>query len=220
MSENENAVFCDVCHRFIHEWTDQTPLGEEFSRDAVIANHPELAAELPVHYQVFCETCFNTIGTIFRTPLRPFTEAEQIVGMIRRHVTVVALTELAPQIQWDEQDGDIIVNRFTVINDPEDRQYFWDGRMIRRKELVSRARDEIECEGFVPTEIERQVAYINAHGAICPYCGSDKLDWGTSEITDTGYVQDVTCETCQHQWTDLQSADCVGYKKHKTLFFL
>ena len=47
-----------------------------------------------------------------------------------------------------------------------------------------------------------QADYVARDGRCCPFCGSESIEGGSVEITDSGAEQDVTCLECDREWQD------------------
>jgi|ERR1039458_7146311 hypothetical protein len=65
---------------------------------------------------------------------------------------------------------------------------------------------------------EQKKQYLANEGVVCPFCQSDDVVSGSVE-TDSGYAtQDITCNVCDEEWTDVYTltgvetdADRPGY---------
>ncbi len=44
--------------------------------------------------------------------------------------------------------------------------------------------------------------YVEKNGAVCPFCGSEILEWGSIEIEQRGATQEVSCMACGKCWMD------------------
>lgn len=52
--------------------------------------------------------------------------------------------------------------------------------------------------------------YVQADGAVCPFCRSDEITTaGTLEADGAGGTQNIRCENCGRQWWDVY--DLKGY---------
>jgi DNA-directed RNA polymerase subunit RPC12/RpoP len=45
--------------------------------------------------------------------------------------------------------------------------------------------------------------YVKTGGISCPYCNSDNLDWCKSWRDDEYFCQQVVCQTCHKEWTNI-----------------
>jgi len=65
----------------------------------------------------------------------------------------------------------------------------------------------------VPDKAEENYVQRCRDGAWrCPCCGSDELDWDSLDAQDSQVVQDVVCNKCGLEWTDVYSISGVNIK--------
>jgi len=50
---------------------------------------------------------------------------------------------------------------------------------------------------------EEKIDYIEGGYSHCPYCGSADIVGGSVEIDGNGAHQDVTCNECNREWSDV-----------------
>ena len=53
--------------------------------------------------------------------------------------------------------------------------------------------------------------YAETSPAICPWCRSDKVEWGSMSFEGTAIAQEAWCLTCDKEWWD--EYELVGYSK-------
>ncbi len=45
--------------------------------------------------------------------------------------------------------------------------------------------------------------YLESYGMLCPYCGSDAIVSGAIDYGHNQIWQQVTCNDCEKEWTDI-----------------
>ena len=62
--------------------------------------------------------------------------------------------------------------------------------------------DDSDAEPIETLDDADITTYVVLGGQTCPYCGSDDLDYGTTEMDTSCCSQGGTCDTCGRQWSD------------------